>query len=70
MATAESVPARFLSLKAAAAYYGVTERTFRLRIMPHAKAVDISDPASSRKRRLFSVDALEEARRALEKPAA
>ena len=52
---------KLVGVKGAARYLGVSVKTFRDRIMPHTPTLLVSAPSAERQRRLFSVDALDEA---------
>lgn len=57
-------------LKGAARFFGVSENTFRKRLMPKLPWLEVSAPDCKRKRRRFPIAALEEAMRSLVKRAA
>ena len=57
---------RFLTLPEAAKEWRVSVRTFKARVLPHVDAIVVSKPMAARKRRLFSIEALDAARRKME----
>lgn len=57
-------------LKGAARFFGVSENTFRQRLMPKLPWLEVSAPDRKRKRRRFPITALEEYLKSLVKPAA
>ncbi len=61
---------RLLGVRAASKYLGISVKTFRDRIMPHTPALIVSEPSAERQRRLFSVEAIDETVRKLQRPAA
>lgn len=58
---------RTLGVSGAAKYYGVSIKTFRDRFMPSILTVDVSAPNAKRRRRIFSLEALDETLRQLQK---
>lgn len=61
---------KLLGVRAAAKYLGISVKTFRDRIMPHTPTLIVSAPSAERQRRLFSVEAIDETVRRLQRAAA